>query len=109
MNLTAVNTRQPNRFHRGVKTKRWDGAKYAPKRKVCSFCSDKVEVVDYKDVAKLRRFISDSGKIEPRRRTGTCARHQRAVAVAVKRARHIALLPFVAAHVRKTGGVGITQ
>jgi len=83
----VVTARQPNRFNRGgVKTKRWDGTKYAPKRKVCQFCSDKIEIIDYKDVTKLRRFISDRGKIEPRRRTGTCARHQRALAVAIKRA-----------------------
>ena len=100
-----VNVRQPNR----MRTKKWDGTKYAPKRKVCSFCSDKIETIDYKDAAKLRPFISDRGKIEPRRRTGTCARHQRALAIAIKRARHLALIPVVAAHVRKTGGVGITQ
>ncbi len=64
------------------------------RRKVCSFCVDKVENLDYKDVAKLRRFISERGKILPRRVTGTCARHQRELTVAIKRARHIALLPF---------------
>ena len=78
-----------------------------PKRKFCSFCSDKVEVIDYKDPSKLRRYISDRGKIEPRRRTGTCAKHQRALAIAIKRARHLALLPYVPAHIRKTGGGGI--
>lgn len=64
------------------------------RRKVCSFCIDKVENIDYKDVSKLRRFISERGKILPRRVTGTCARHQRELTVAIKRARHIALLPF---------------
>ncbi|WOC31080.1 MULTISPECIES: 30S ribosomal protein S18 [Caproicibacterium] len=64
------------------------------RRKVCSFCVDKVESIDYKDVAKLRRFISERAKILPRRVTGTCARHQRELTVAIKRARHIALLPF---------------
>lgn len=68
--------------------------KYIPKRKVCAFCVDKVEVIDYKDVGKLRRYMSVRAKIEPRRRTGTCAKHQRALAVALKRARHLALLPF---------------
>ena len=68
---------------------------------------DKVEVIDYKESVKLRRYISDRGKIEPRRRTGTCARHQRALAMAIKRARHLALLPYVPAHIHKTGGVGI--
>lgn len=64
------------------------------RRKVCAFCVDKVETVDYKDVAKLRRYLSERGKIVPRRVTGTCARHQRQLTVAIKRARHLALLPF---------------
>ncbi|MDQ5984070.1 MAG: 30S ribosomal protein S18 [Eubacteriales bacterium SKADARSKE-1] len=64
------------------------------RRKVCNFCVDKVENIDYKDIAKLRRFISDRAKILPRRVTGTCAHHQRALTVAIKRARHLALLPF---------------
>ena len=61
---------------------------------------DKVEHIDYKDVARLRKFLSDRAKIEPRRKTGTCARHQRAVSVALKRARHMALLPYVGPHSR---------
>lgn len=65
------------------------------RRKVCAFCVDKVETVDYKDVAKLRRYLSERGKIVPRRVTGTCARHQRQPTVAIKRARHLALLPYV--------------
>ena len=65
-----------------------------PRRKVCSFCVDKADYIDYKDVAKLRRFISERAKILPRRVTGTCARHQRELTVAIKRARHLALLPF---------------
>lgn len=77
--------------------------KYIPRRKVCHFCVEKVESIDYKDPAKLRRYISDRGKIEPRRRTGVCARHQRVLAAAVKRGRHLALLPYVAAHIQKTG------
>ena len=64
------------------------------RRKVCSFCVDKAEYIDYKVVAKLRRFISERGKILPRRVTGTCAHHQRGLTVAIKRARHLALLPF---------------
>ena len=67
-----------------------------PRRKVCSFCVDKVEHIDYKDVAKLRRFITGRGKILPRRISGNCAKHQRQVTVAIKRARNIALLPFTA-------------
>jgi small subunit ribosomal protein S18 len=77
--------------------------RYIPRRKVCQFCVDKVEVIDYKEPARLRRFISDRGKIEPRRKTGTCARHQRRLGVALKRARHLALLPFTAGHIRDTG------
>ena len=64
------------------------------RRKVCSFCVDKVETIDYKDVPRLRKFISDRSKILPRRVTGTCAYHQRALTVAIKRARHLALLPY---------------
>ncbi len=65
------------------------------KKKVCMFCVDKVEHIDYKDTAKLRRYISERGKIVPRRISGTCAKHQRQLTVAIKRARQIALLPFV--------------
>lgn len=67
-----------------------------PRRKVCTFCVDKVDHIDYKDVAKLRRFITERGKILPRRISGNCAKHQRQVTVAIKRARNIALLPFTA-------------
>ena len=94
-------------FKRFTRTETRGRSRYVPKRKVCSFCSDKVEVIDYKNPVKLRRYISDRGKIEPRRRTGTCARHQRALATAIKRARHLALLPYVPAHIRKTGDAGI--
>ena len=65
------------------------------RRKVCVFCADKIESIDYKDTARLRRFVSERGKILPRRMTGTCAKHQRELAIAIKRARIIALLPFV--------------
>ena len=64
------------------------------RKKVCGFCVDKVESIDYKDVARLRRFISERAKILPRRVTGTCAHHQRELTTAIKRARHLALLPF---------------
>jgi small subunit ribosomal protein S18 len=73
------------------------------RRRVCSFCVDKVESIDYKEPARLRRFVSDRGKIEPRRKTGTCARHQRMLTTALKRARHLALLPFTAEHIHLTG------
>ena len=65
------------------------------RRKVCQFCADKVESIDYKDTAKLRKFVSDRGKILPRRMTGTCAAHQRELTEAIKRARQIALMPYV--------------
>jgi small subunit ribosomal protein S18 len=77
--------------------------RYPPRRKVCAFCVDHVAHIDYKDVAKLRRYLSDRGKIEPRRKTGTCAKHQRRLTMALKRARHIALLPYTAEHIRLTG------
>ena len=83
--------------------------RYVPSRKVCSFCAGKVEVIDYKDAEKLRGFVSDRGKIAPRRRTGTCARHQRVLARAIKRARHLALLPYVAEHMRRVGSVGLSD
>lgn len=77
--------------------------RYVPRRKVCAFCVDKIDVIDYKEPARLRRYVSDRGKIEPRRKTGTCARHQRSLATSLKRARHLALLPFTAGHIRDTG------
>lgn len=76
--------------------------KVAPKRykktsrkKVCTFCEEKVEYIDYKDVNKLRRYITEKGKIVPRRQTGTCAKHQRELTTAIKRARFMALIPYV--------------
>ncbi len=64
------------------------------KKKVCAFCVDKVAEIDYKDIAKLRRYVSERAKILPRRISGNCAKHQRQLTVAIKRARHIALLPY---------------
>lgn len=64
------------------------------KRKVCSFCVDKQDHIDYKDVSKLRKFVTERGKILPRRISGTCAKHQRTLTDAIKRSRNIALLPF---------------
>ena len=66
------------------------------KKKVCAFCQDKSIVIDYKDVARLRRFVTEKGKILPRRQTGVCSAHQRELALAIKRARVMALLPFQA-------------
>ena len=64
------------------------------RKKVCVFCGEKNGVIDYKDVNKLKRYVSERGKILPRRITGNCAKHQRALTVAIKRARHIALMPY---------------
>ena len=71
------------------------GPRSRKRRKVCSFCVDRVGHIDYKDAAKLRRFLSERGKILPRRMTGTCAAHQRQLTLSIKQARHIALLPFI--------------
>ena len=65
-----------------------------PRKKVCSFCVDKIESIDYKEIGRLQRYVSERGKILPRRISGNCAKHQRQVTLAVKRARSIALLPF---------------
>jgi small subunit ribosomal protein S18 len=70
------------------------GGRFGGRRKVCQFCADNIEHVDYKDIARLRRHVGERGKIEPRRKLGTCAKHQRSATVAIKRARYIALLPF---------------
>ena len=65
------------------------------RKKVCSFCTDKVTDIDYKDVSKLRKYLSERSKILPRRITGACAKHQRQVTAAIKRARHVALIAYV--------------
>jgi small subunit ribosomal protein S18 len=67
-----------------------------PRKKICRFCSDKVEDIDYKDIKRLRNLITERGKIIPRRISGNCARHQRQLGTAIKRARNIALMPFTA-------------
>ncbi len=82
-------SRPPRRFGGGG-----GGGRSFPRRKVCGFCVDGIKHVDYKDVPRMRRFISDRGMIEPRRKTGTCAKHQRSLTTAIKRARHLALLSF---------------
>ena len=82
--------------------RRWGRQGYVHKRKICSFCVSKAKEIDYKDPSKLRPYISDRGKIEPRRKTGVCAKHQRSLAVAIKRARYLALLPYVPTHVYNT-------
>ncbi|MFH1662385.1 MAG: 30S ribosomal protein S18 [Chloroflexota bacterium] len=90
---------------RGKANSKWGGGRYAAKRKVCSFCVNHVKEIDYKNISTLSGYVSDRGKIESRRRTGTCARHQRALAMAIKRARHIALLPYAPEHIHRMGNV----
>src|SRR6185437_14243966 len=97
--------RRPGEFGGGGGGGGGGGRKFTPRRKVCQFCVDKIKEVDYKDLGRLRRFLSDRAKIEPRRKTGTCAAHQRSLNVALKRARQLALLPFTAEHIRVTGVV----
>jgi small subunit ribosomal protein S18 len=72
------------------------GRRYIARPKICQFCADKNAIIDYKASDMLRRFVTEDGRIRPRRQTGTCAKHQRELAHAIKRARHIALLPFTA-------------
>ncbi len=77
------------------------GGRFAGRRaKICNFCAEKIDRVDYKDADRLRRYLTDRGKIRPRRQTGTCAKHQRSLRTAVIRARQLALLPFTADHSR---------
>ena len=105
---TAEGGERPNRFApRGPRPegagdgerprggRRFGGGRFGSRRKVCAFCMDGIKEVDYKDLPHLRRHISERGKIEPRRKTGTCAKHQRSLTTAIKRSRHVALLPFV--------------
>ncbi|HEX4841150.1 MAG TPA: 30S ribosomal protein S18 [bacterium] len=86
----------PDRDRRGKSQgkKEWRGRR--PKRRNCTFCGEKATFIDYKDVNRLRRFVTERGKILPRRVSGNCARHQRVLATAVKRARELALLPYTA-------------
>lgn len=81
----------------GPRVRRERTRKFVVKPKFCPFCADK-SVIDYKDISKLRKFVSERGKIEPRRRTGVCAKHQRSLALAIKRARFLAMLPYTPAH-----------
>ena len=80
---------------RPERSERYDRKGRKGRKKVCTFCVDRIEVIDHKDIARLRRFLSERAKILPRRVTGTCAHHQREMTAAVKRARHLALLPYV--------------
>lgn len=80
------------------------GRRFFSRRKVCSFCVDHVKHIDYKDVQAIRRYISDQCKIESRRKSGVCAKHQRGLASAIKRARYLALLPLSTAHTGRSMG-----
>lgn len=73
---------------------------YPPRRRVCGFCVDKISYIDYKDIGRLRKYVSERAKIDARRKSGTCARHQRGLSTAIKRARHLAMLPFAPSHIR---------
>ncbi len=84
--MNTVKTSEDKNFKRPIRK--------PAKKKVCIFCVDKVDDIDYKEIGKLRKFVTESGKIAPRRSTGTCAKHQRALATAIKRARQMALLPY---------------
>lgn len=86
----------PGEAGRGAPSRRFA----PPARRVCIYCKDKNKVIDYKNGDVLRRYLTDRGKIRPRRKIGTCARHQRQLALAIKRARHLALLPLSPVHVR---------
>jgi small subunit ribosomal protein S18 len=73
----------------------YQGNRYYSRSKICQFCTNKELLIDYKNTELLKRYVDETGKIRPRRQTGTCAKHQRVLAKAIKNARHIALLPFV--------------
>jgi small subunit ribosomal protein S18 len=81
---------------------------YVTKPAICPFCKGKMKI-DYKDVSVLSRYISGQGKIVSRRRSRTCAKHQRSLAQAIKRARYLAMLPYAPTHIWKTGGVGLSR
>jgi small subunit ribosomal protein S18 len=89
-------TERPDRGPRGQRPggPREGGRKYFRRKKVCKFCTEKIEAINYKDVRLLAQFVAESGKIVPRRLTGVCTPHQRRLSVAIKQARNIALLPF---------------
>ena len=84
-----------NRTDKADATRRKPGMGMRKRKKVCIFCTEEGKTIDYKDIATLRKFVSERGKILPRRVTGTCAKHQREITTAIKRARHIGLMPYV--------------
>ena len=98
-------TERPERPEGGDRPPRPSGGprRFGGRRKVCRFCVDHIKGIDYKDIGRLRMYVSDRGKIEPRRKTGACLKHQRLICTAIKRSRHLALLPYTLAHIRQTG------
>jgi small subunit ribosomal protein S18 len=86
----------------GIRETKERGRRFVFKPRACPFCTDKAEI-DYKDISRLRRYVSDRARIEPRRRTGICAKHQRRLALAIKRARYLALLPYTPDHTSPRG------
>jgi small subunit ribosomal protein S18 len=89
-----------SRFTPGNNTRRRGKPRFFTRRRVCAFCVEHVSDIDYKDVSRIRRYLSERARMEPRRKTGNCARHQRALTLAIKRARHLALLPFIQGQIR---------
>jgi small subunit ribosomal protein S18 len=90
---------QPYDMNQGDDSRK-PGGRFQARRKICTFCADKVKGIDWKNVGMLRRYMNSNGSIRARRKTGTCAKHQRQLAVAIKRARHLALTPFTEEHAR---------
>jgi small subunit ribosomal protein S18 len=89
-----------SRFTPGNNTRRRGKPRFFTRRRVCAFCVEHVSDIDYKDVSRIRRYLSERARMEPRRKTGNCAKHQRALTLAIKRARHLALLPFIQGQIR---------
>ena len=83
------------REHREQRSERAGATRIRKRKKVCAFCAEKLNDIDYKDVARLKKFLSERSKILPRRITGTCSKHQKFLTTAVKRSRHIALIPYI--------------
>lgn len=89
-----------SRFRPGGNTRRRGRPRFFTRRRVCAFCVDHVSAIDYKDLSRIRRYVSERARMEPGRKTGTCAKHQRRLSIAIKRARHLALLPFIQGQLR---------
>lgn len=98
--ILAENNQREQQEDTGGQQRRRPRRRFTRRPRICQFCADKSIVIDYKQIELLRRYVSEGGKIRPRRETGACAKHQRRVANAVKRARHMALVPFAAERFR---------